>query len=528
MQQKKLIKVLNKIITKNYLLKLSFFLIAINALCISTYSGYKGILPIDSFLIFNSGYNVINNIHPFKDYWSITGPLLDYLQALFFVVMGVNWHAYVLHASLINVILSLTVFYLFINLNIKLIYSLLYSISIGVLAYTSIGTPFVDHHAAIFSTISVSFAIIALNSNREKFWFVSAIFLTFSFFSKQIPSVYLFFFLFFILLIKLIFIKKDKSIIYFIIGSTTGTAIFLAIFLFFQIPLKEFLIQYIYYPNSIGENRTKNLNLNFKNSIMQFKFIYIALLPMVTGLLALKKKEIKLNNKIDLLVLFMISGSIFIFIYTQLLTKNQVLIFFLIPWILGLSHYYLSKYYNKKFNIYILMFLLIITTIKYHIRFNEEKKFMEFIKTDFKRSINAKILDERLNGLKWITPKYSKNPMYELNLLKQTKKIIRQDQENKIIITDYLILPAIIGNTKYAPNKWFDEQSVPKKRNIYFNNYKIFFNDNLKKQEIKNIYIVGGDKKYISFLKIFGDRKCTNYKKLNEITIKLSIKKCKI
>ena len=77
-------------------------------------------------------------------------------------------------------------------------------------------------------------------------------------------------------------------------------------------------------------------------------------------------------------------------------------------------------------------------------------------------------------------------------------------------------------------NKCFDKQSMPKKRNIYFNNYKNFFNDNLKKQEIKNIYIVGGDKKYISFLKIFGDRKCTNFKKLNEITIKLSIKKCKI
>ena len=68
------------------------------------------------------------------------------------------------------------------------------------------------------------------------------------------------------------------------------------------------------------------------------------------------------------------------------------------------------------------MFLLIITTVKYHIRFNEEKKFMEFIKTDFKKSIDAKILDKSLNGLKWITPKYSKNPMYELSLLKQTKK----------------------------------------------------------------------------------------------------------
>ena len=35
------------------------------------YYGYIGILPIDSFLIFNSGYDLMSGNYPFKDYWTI-------------------------------------------------------------------------------------------------------------------------------------------------------------------------------------------------------------------------------------------------------------------------------------------------------------------------------------------------------------------------------------------------------------------------------------------------------------------------
>ena len=56
--------------------------------------GSKGVLPIDSFLIFNGGYNIYNGYHPFKDYWSITGPVLDYIQYIFFLIGGINWISY--------------------------------------------------------------------------------------------------------------------------------------------------------------------------------------------------------------------------------------------------------------------------------------------------------------------------------------------------------------------------------------------------------------------------------------------------
>ena len=130
------------------------------------YYGYIGIFPIDSFLIFNGGYNVLNGYHPFKDYWSITGPFLDYIQFIFFFLLDVNWLSYILHASFINLLLVSISFYFFCRNNLEVEYSFLYSLSIGILAYPQTGTPFMDHHAFIFSFISILFLLLGLNFKK--------------------------------------------------------------------------------------------------------------------------------------------------------------------------------------------------------------------------------------------------------------------------------------------------------------------------------------------------------------------------
>ena len=81
---------------KIYLL-ISF--LTIFSLSINQYYGYQGILPIDSFLIFNAGFDFLNGKIPFQDYWTIKEPFIDFLQAAFFYMFGVSWFTYVLHAS---------------------------------------------------------------------------------------------------------------------------------------------------------------------------------------------------------------------------------------------------------------------------------------------------------------------------------------------------------------------------------------------------------------------------------------------
>ena len=75
------------------------------------YYGYVGILPIDSFLVFNSAYDLMNGYYPFKDYWTIKEPFIDLVQAIFFKLLGVSWFSYVLHASIFNCIITLSTFF---------------------------------------------------------------------------------------------------------------------------------------------------------------------------------------------------------------------------------------------------------------------------------------------------------------------------------------------------------------------------------------------------------------------------------
>ena len=117
MQQKKLIKILNK--KKLFHFDYLIFLIIINSIIFTFYTGFRGVYPIDSFIIFDSGFKVLNGIHPFKDYWTITGPLLDYLQSIFFYLFDVNWFSYVLHAGFINCLVSLSLFYFLLKIGVE-------------------------------------------------------------------------------------------------------------------------------------------------------------------------------------------------------------------------------------------------------------------------------------------------------------------------------------------------------------------------------------------------------------------------
>ena len=133
-----------------YVIFLFFFSIIINQ-----YYGNKGIFPVDSFSHFDAGYRILLDEHPFKDYWVVSGPFIDYFQALFFYLFGVNWQIYVLHASIINAIVTIVTFIVLRNFNLSLFYSFIYSIFFSILAYPSSGTPFVDHHSAFFSLIGI-------------------------------------------------------------------------------------------------------------------------------------------------------------------------------------------------------------------------------------------------------------------------------------------------------------------------------------------------------------------------------------
>ena len=156
------------------------------------YYGNIGIQPIDSFFPFNSGYDVLNGYFPFKDYWTITGPFIDVVQALFFKILGVSWFSYVLHASIFNSIFVLFFFYVLRKFQLDLNYCFLYSLFLSILAYPSSGTPYVDHQSSYLSVMAVFSFILALKTNSRIWWLILPVILGISFLTKQTPTGYIF------------------------------------------------------------------------------------------------------------------------------------------------------------------------------------------------------------------------------------------------------------------------------------------------------------------------------------------------
>ena len=69
--------------------KESFYIsfLFIFALLINQYYGNRGIFPTDSFSHFDTGFRILLDEHPFRDYWIVSVPLVDYLQAFFFIYL---------------------------------------------------------------------------------------------------------------------------------------------------------------------------------------------------------------------------------------------------------------------------------------------------------------------------------------------------------------------------------------------------------------------------------------------------------
>ena len=252
--------------------KILILFLFIFSLFINQHYGNKGVFPIDSFAHFDTGFRILLGEHPFKDYWIISGPLVDYLQAIFFYFFGVNWQSYVLHASAVNVLIALSTFFVLKNFKLNIYLCFFYSLAVSILAYPSSGTPFADHHSAFFSLLGVYTLILGIKNEKKFYWILLPIFFTFSFFSKQVPSSYIIVCVFFILVAYTLMNKKFYWIKYSALSSILLFLFLLVFFVFQDLSFSSFVNQYILYPQTLGEDRYEGLNIDFKKP---YETVYI-------------------------------------------------------------------------------------------------------------------------------------------------------------------------------------------------------------------------------------------------------------
>ena len=456
------------------------------------YYGYIGILPIDSFLIFNSGYDLLNGYYPFKDYWTIKEPFIDLIQAIFFKLFGVSWFSYVLHASVFNSFITIFTFFLLKKFNLNNGLCFFYSICVAILAYPTAGTPFSDHHTLILCLLSLYSFIFAIKRKSNIYWFLIPVLLGFSFLSKQAPTVYV---IFLILILSIIYFIKSKNISNFI-SALIGVITFLVLFFFFlffgEIKLNDFLIQYFSYPMSLGGSRFEWLfPFEFKRIIWRYKLQYLSIAVLIY--LFIKFSLVK-KNKIfsDYLIITSLIIFCLLTVMHQLMTINAIFIYCLIPIFCGFSHIF-SKNYLKKEKI-IGRFLIILTlfsTVYYYSTYVKNRTFMDLRGVNLENSIDGKKIHSELSNIKWITMFYPDNPSEEISNIKLAFKILREDKSNKMIVTDYQFISVFLKQYDFSPTRfWYNFHGYPSEKNIYFNYWKEFVLKKIKKHNIKNIYVL--------------------------------------
>ena len=479
-----------------YILFLFLFSVLINQ-----YYGNQGINPIDSFFSFNSGYDILNGHYPFKDYWTITGPFIAFVQAIFFKILGVSWFSYVFHASIFNFIITISTFYTFCKFKLNIHYCFIYSLFVSILAYPSSGTPYVDHHASYLSVISIFFFILALKTKSKFYWLVLPIILGISFLSKQAPTGHFFLIISFLSIFYFIYNYNFQKILFGLIGTFIFLSMFILILSMNKISIISFYEQYILFPLSLGESRLNFLfPLEFNRIILRFKLIHLSYLI----LLLISFKEILKNFKYvksnEFLIIVSLITTSYALIIHQLMTINGLYIFFIIPILSGFSHIYYEKYLiHKKYILYLLIFITTVSTGYYANKYIHKRDFMDLRLAEMSKAIDAQILSKKLNGLKWITVLNISNPEQEILNLKQAIDIIQKDKRKKIIVTDYQFISVISSIYDYSPSQvWFGYHVNPSKNSKYFKLYKDFFIEKINENEIKVIYVVkplwGGDR----------------------------------
>ena len=291
-------------------------------------------------------------------------------------------------------------------------------------------------------------------------------------------------------------------------------------------------MQLIIFPSSIGTGRYSNYLLNFHNVFLNFKFIHIVLfLLTLIFLINIYKKNFKYPKKEISYFIVLIFFSVSL-IFHQIHTKNQIFIFFVIPILSGFLLYYLEKIHfkYKKFFSYFLILFCLAVTIKYHLRFNEMRKFHELSYTNINKAIKVEFKKPFFNGLKWITRNYE-NPKNELKIIEEFYLNVSSREDKNMIISRYTFLSGLLDKSIYTPSRTFDDISYPMLDSKYYEKYNNFFKKTLIKNEIDNIFIFNpgfelSEKNMSNVIFNYLPKDCYNIEDINDFTKKIKIISC--
>ena len=518
---------MNKPFINRYNVHIYIFSLILISFSVNQYYAYLGVLPVDSFSTFNSGYEILNGTVPFKDYWVLKGIVLDLIQAFFFKIFGVSWFSYSIHASTFNSIFALATFFTLKKFDLHTKYSFFYATLASILMYPTYGIPFTDHTTAIFCMLSIYSLCLAIKLNKNIYWFFIPILMFLAFFTKQAPTGYFGVLIIVISILYLIFNFRKEVFFFGALGVLVSVGIFTVYVYFKKIPIDAIITQYFLYPMSLGETRLEwLLPIEFQRFVLRHKLIYLSLsVPIYLLFVNIFKRKLYIEKKQNFIFLLLI-GTLIIFIAHQLMTINGLYIFFLIPVFAGFSHIYLNNT-DKKYLVNFFLLLSLISTIYYHQKYISKRDTLLLRKLDLNQSIDARVLSDKLKNLRWITHHYPENPKKEIENLLNTMKIIKNDKQKKMIVTDYQFISVILSiKDNSAARIWWRHHIYPVPGNEYFKDWKKFLLTKIKRDSIEVIYTIHPLEGETDIFEGMISKNCYSKEIVSEILTVQKLKKC--
>ena len=144
---------------------------------------------------------------------------------------------------------------------------------------------------------------------------------------------------------------------------------------------------------------------------------------------------------------------------------------------------------------------------------------MDLRNANFVNSIDARILDSKLSGLKWISCLNPTDPKKEIQDLMDTIEIIKNDSRRIGLITEYQFISVILGKYDYSPSQvWFINHVVNENKDSrFFKSYKTLLIKQIKKHKTEVFYLI---KPFWNDDKIFEkglNKNCYKKTKINNI-----------
>ena len=116
---------------------------------------------------------------------------------------------------------------------------------------------------------------------------------------------------------------------------------------------------------------------------------------------------------------------------------------------------------------------------------------MDLRGVNLEKSIDGKKIHEKLSKIRWITMFYPDNPEKEVSKILLALKTIEDDKDKIMLITDYQFISVFLNQYDYSPTRfWYDFHGYPVENSKYFNYWRQFVLNKIRKNKINNIYVL--------------------------------------